>query len=169
MPSSLVSFAPLSFSLLPLVWSFKFKEERLVAEKKRKTAPNGGHGSSNFPPSPPFLSFFFPLFSSSFLSLSLDSFCLIFCYWIIHCSFLFFFFFWMISYCCLIVQWGPWQSSTTKNVILACGSQIGHHLFGPIQKYLHSQVHFCIYMLYIESKEKKKLKKEENFRKKRRK
>jgi hypothetical protein len=35
-PSSLVSFALLSFSLLPLVWSFKFKEEGLVEEKNIK-------------------------------------------------------------------------------------------------------------------------------------
>jgi hypothetical protein len=112
-------------------------------------------------------SFFFPLFSSSSLSLPLYSFCLIFCYCIFCCCCFFSFFLsLMISYCCLIVQWGPWQSSTTEPVILTCGSQIVHHLFGPILKYLHSQVHFCIHMLYIESKEKKKFKKEENFRKK---
>lgn len=136
--------------------------------EKHIVAPNEGYGSSYFPPSPLF-PFFFPpflfLISFAFFILFLFDFLLL------HYSLFFssFFLFLMISYCCLIVQWGPLQSSTTENVILACGSQIGHHLFGSIQKYLHSQVHFCIYMLYIESKEKKKLKKEENFRKKKRK
>jgi hypothetical protein len=75
---------------------------------------------------------------------------------LLHYSFFFSSFFLMIFYCCFIVQWGPWQSYTTEPVILTCGSQIVHHLFGPIVKYLHSQVHFCIYMLYIESRETKK-------------
>jgi hypothetical protein len=116
------------------------------------------------------LSFSFSFFFFPFLFLISFPFFILFLFdfLLLHYS-LFVSLFLMISYCCLIVQWGPWQSSTTENVILACGSQIGHHLFGPIQKYLHSQVHFCIYMLYIESKEKKKLKKEENFRKKKRK
>ncbi len=66
MPSSLVPFAPLSFSLLSLVWSFNVKEEGLVEEKKRKAHCSSKFGGmwvklfSSFPSLP---LIFFPLFS----------------------------------------------------------------------------------------------------------